>query len=137
VSTSPFDALGPVLAESNVSQVASDDKLTVAAPNEPEARYHTVVKGDTLSKIAKALYGDAMKYPVIFEANKPMLKDPDKILPGPGAAHPQGLITALRQHLVSITACSSRRPGRVRPGRSSSVASGLHQPARERRARWS
>jgi nucleoid-associated protein YgaU len=29
-----------------------------------------------------ALYGDAMKYPVIFEANKPMLKDPDLIYPG-------------------------------------------------------
>ncbi len=49
---------------------------------EPEAKYYTVVKGDTLSKIAKASYGDAMKYPVIFEANKPMLKDPDKIYPG-------------------------------------------------------
>jgi nucleoid-associated protein YgaU len=40
------------------------------------------VKGDTLSKIAKAQYGDAMKYPVIFEANRPMLADPDKIYPG-------------------------------------------------------
>ena len=38
--------------------------------------------GDTLSKIAKEMYGDANKYPVIFEANKPMLKDPDKIYPG-------------------------------------------------------
>jgi len=49
---------------------------------EPEAQYHTVVKGDTLSKIAKTFYGDAMKYPVIFEANKPMLTHPDKIYPG-------------------------------------------------------
>jgi nucleoid-associated protein YgaU len=49
---------------------------------QPEARYYTVVKGDTLSKIAKAQYGDANKYPQIFEANKPMLKDPDKIYPG-------------------------------------------------------
>lgn len=38
--------------------------------------------GDTLSKIAKDMYGDADKYPQIFEANKPMLKDPDKIYPG-------------------------------------------------------
>ena len=45
-------------------------------------RQHTVVSGDTLSKIAKTMYGDAMKYPVIFEANKPMLKHPDKIYPG-------------------------------------------------------
>jgi nucleoid-associated protein YgaU len=43
---------------------------------------HTVVKGDTLSKIAKAQYGDAMKDPVIFEANRPMIEDPDKIYPG-------------------------------------------------------
>lgn len=48
----------------------------------PEAQYHIVVKGDTLSAIAKKYYGDASKYPQIFEANKPMLKDPDKIYPG-------------------------------------------------------
>ena len=49
---------------------------------EPPARFHTVVGGDTLSKIAKEQYGDPMKYPVIFEANRPMLSDPDKIYPG-------------------------------------------------------
>jgi nucleoid-associated protein YgaU len=48
----------------------------------PEAQYHTVAKGDTLSAIAKKYYGDASKYPEIFEANKPMLKHPDKIYPG-------------------------------------------------------
>ena len=58
-----------------------DDRLEVKDP-EPEATFYTVVKGDTLSKIAKAHYGDMMKYPVIFEANKPMLKDPDLIYPG-------------------------------------------------------
>ena len=31
---------------------------------------------------AKKFYGDANKYPVIFEANKPMLNHPDKIYPG-------------------------------------------------------
>ena len=46
------------------------------------AKYHTVVGGDTLSKIAKEYYGDASKYPAIFEANKPMLSHPDKIYPG-------------------------------------------------------
>jgi nucleoid-associated protein YgaU len=40
------------------------------------------VSGDTLSKIAKKFYGDANKYQGIFEANKPMLKHPDKIYPG-------------------------------------------------------
>ena len=46
------------------------------------AQFHTVVSGDTLGKIAKEFYGNAMKYPVIFEANKPMLSHPDKIYPG-------------------------------------------------------
>ena len=58
-----------------------DDRMTVAK-QEPEATYYEVKKGDTLSKIAKEHYGDANKYPVIFEANKPMLKDPDEIYPG-------------------------------------------------------
>ena len=38
--------------------------------------------GDTLSKIAKQFYGEPNKYSAIFEANKPMLKDPDEIYPG-------------------------------------------------------
>ena len=66
----------------NVAGVAAvNDMLTVTEP-EPEAQYHVVVSGDNLSKIAKAYYGDANKYPVIFEANKPMLSNPDKIYPG-------------------------------------------------------
>ena len=45
-------------------------------------RLRVVRRGDTLGRIAKEHYGDAMKYPVIFEANKPMLEHPDKIYPG-------------------------------------------------------
>ena|SRR5687767_3344674 len=58
-----------------------DDRMTVVK-TEPQATFYEVKSGDTLSKIAKAHYGDAMKYNSIFEANKPMLKDPDKIYPG-------------------------------------------------------
>ena len=66
----------------NVASVTSvENHMTVANP-EPEAQYHDVVRGDTLSAIAKKFYGDANKYPVIFEANKPMLTHPDKISPG-------------------------------------------------------
>ena len=69
-----------VLACGNVAGIAQvDDQMEVAAP---KATFYTVVSGDTLSKIAKAHYGDAMKYPVIFEANKPMLTDPNLIYPG-------------------------------------------------------
>ncbi|MBI1224853.1 MAG: peptidoglycan-binding protein LysM [Bacteroidetes bacterium] len=76
-----------ILAVGNVAGIASvDDWMTVAAAEEtapePEAVFYTVVKGDTLSKIAKEHYGNAMKYPTIFEANKPMLKDADHIYPG-------------------------------------------------------
>jgi nucleoid-associated protein YgaU len=72
-----------VLIMGNVEGIATvDDRMTVAAPPVPESKFHEVKKGDTLSKIAKTYYGDAMKYPVIFEANKPMLKDPNLIYPG-------------------------------------------------------
>ncbi|SFB19418.1 LysM domain-containing protein [Flavobacterium swingsii] len=71
-----------VLALGNVDGVETvDNQMTVAIPA-PEARYHTVVEGDWLSKIAKTYYDDATKYDVIFEANKPMLADPDEIYPG-------------------------------------------------------
>ncbi|SEP88899.1 Nucleoid-associated protein YgaU, contains BON and LysM domains [Hyunsoonleella jejuensis] len=71
-----------VLVVGNSNGIAFvDDQMTVENP-EPEAQFHTVESGDTLGKIAKTYYGNAMKYPVIFEANKPMLKDPDKIYPG-------------------------------------------------------
>ena len=66
----------------NVAGVGQvNDNLTVAQGAE-EARFYTVVKGDTLSKIAKEHYGNANDYMAIFEANKPMLTHPDKIYPG-------------------------------------------------------
>ena len=71
-----------VLVVGNSEGIATvDDQMTVEHV-EPEAQFHTVVSGDTLGKIAKKYYGNAMKYPVIFEANKPMLKNPDLIYPG-------------------------------------------------------
>ena len=46
------------------------------------ARTYTVQPGDSLSKIAKQLLGDANAYPKIFEANRDQLRDPDEIKPG-------------------------------------------------------
>ena len=66
----------------NVASVTSVENLMSVTNPEPEAQYHDVARGDTLSGIAKKYYGDAGKYPKIFEANKPMLSDPDKIYPG-------------------------------------------------------
>jgi len=71
-----------ILVMGNTEGIATvDDYIDVETP-QPEAQFHTVVSGDTLGKIAKTFYGNAMKYPVIFEANKPMLSHPDKIYPG-------------------------------------------------------
>lgn len=71
-----------VLCCGNVSSVEHvDDNLTVITPA-AQARYYTVKSGDNLSKIAKEMYGDANCYTEIFEANKPMLSNPDKIYPG-------------------------------------------------------
>ncbi len=71
-----------ILTIGNVAGVESvDDRMEVVEPEE-EATFYTVVKGDTLGGIAKAHYGKASRYPEIFEANKPMLKDPNKIYPG-------------------------------------------------------
>ncbi|HEX7327642.1 MAG TPA: peptidoglycan-binding protein LysM [Casimicrobiaceae bacterium] len=71
-----------VLCCGNVSGVASVKDMMSVDQSAPEAQYYTVVAGDTLSKIAKQYYGDANKYPAIFEANKPMLSSPDRIYPG-------------------------------------------------------
>lgn len=52
------------------------------AKENPYAQTHVVQAGDTLSKIADQYYGDATLYPKIFEANRDVLKDPNKIKPG-------------------------------------------------------
>jgi nucleoid-associated protein YgaU len=55
----------------------------------PEARFYTVKQGDTLSQIAQAHDGDAIQYPRIFEANRPLLRDSDEIYPGQTLRIPQ------------------------------------------------
>lgn len=84
-----------VLVAGNVEGIATvDDQLEIAVNEEeptprsveeveePETVFYTVVKGDTLWKISSEHYGNGSKYPVIFEANKPMLEHPDRIYPG-------------------------------------------------------
>jgi nucleoid-associated protein YgaU len=48
----------------------------------PVVETYTVQPGDTLSQIAKAKLGDVKAYMKIFEANRDVLSDPDKIKPG-------------------------------------------------------
>ena len=67
---------------SNVQGGASSTAPPPAPAPAPAARTYTVVAGDSLSKIAKRLYGKASLWPRIFEANKDQIKNPDLIHPG-------------------------------------------------------
>ena len=78
-----------VLCCGNVSGVAKVNDMMSVDQSAPEAKYYTVVSGDTLSKISKQFYGDANQYMKIFDANKPMLKSPDRIYPGQKLRIPQ------------------------------------------------
>ena len=71
-----------VVALGNVAGVAAVDDSVTAEKAEPEAVIYVVKKGDTLSAIAQKQYGKASKYKATLEANRPMLKDPDRIYPG-------------------------------------------------------
>jgi nucleoid-associated protein YgaU len=72
-----------ILVLGNTKGVAKvNDQITIATQAQPASQFYEVKSGDTLSKIAKQFYGEPNKYSAIFEANKPMLKDPDEIYPG-------------------------------------------------------
>jgi nucleoid-associated protein YgaU len=74
-----------ILMAGNVKGVSSvnDDALMVEQVEEkPEPTFYTIQKGDSLSKIAKAEYGDAMKWKALFAANEGIIEDPDLIYPG-------------------------------------------------------
>ncbi len=68
-----------------VAKVVADDlKAPAPKPEEPKekAEFYEIVKGDTLGAIAKKYYGSAGKYMKIFEANRDIISDPNKIYPG-------------------------------------------------------
>jgi nucleoid-associated protein YgaU len=72
-----------ILLAGNVTGVTKvDDSGLSSPPKAEETVFYTVKKGDSLSKIAKALLGDGNKWPKIFEANKEVIKNPDLIYPG-------------------------------------------------------
>jgi nucleoid-associated protein YgaU len=68
------------------ADISVDSASAAAAPasenHHGEEQTYTVEAGDTLSKISKQFYGEASLYLSIFEANRNILKDPDKIQPG-------------------------------------------------------
>ena len=73
-----------ILAVGNIKGIARVEADLPPAPAGAAAQpvFHTVKKGESLSAIAKHYLGDAGRYREIFEANRPMLSDPDKIYPG-------------------------------------------------------
>ena len=68
--------------EPDFSDVQSGSSSTASPPASAAGRTYTVVKGDTLSKIAKQFYGSAGQWKKIYEANKDVIKNPDLIYPG-------------------------------------------------------
>lgn len=68
-------------APATPAPVSVSAETTESAP-EGETRTYTVKSGDSLWKIAEAMYGNGSKYMKIFEANSDLLENPDKIFPG-------------------------------------------------------
>jgi len=71
-----------IIAAGNTLGTAKVEENLKVAGETKEPKFYTVKKGDTLSEIAQSQLGKSSRYPEIFEANKPMLKHPDKIYPG-------------------------------------------------------
>lgn len=72
------------LAVATAQGVARVENNIVSVNPNAEPKFYTVQRGDTLWKIAELHYGHGKgaRYEEIFEANKSLLKDPDKIYPG-------------------------------------------------------
>lgn len=81
-------ATGNQLGISNVN--CQIEVMTPPAPDAPATIYYEVQSGDTLGKISKEFLGSAGQYMKIFEANTPLLKDPNKINVGQTLIIPQG-----------------------------------------------
>lgn len=69
-------------AEMVAAADAEDADNQLIPQSDQKVEFYTIQSGDTLSKIAKEYYGNAMDYPKIFEANREVIEDPDKIFPG-------------------------------------------------------
>ena len=69
---------------------AATAAAAAAAKAAAEEEYYVIQKGDTLWGIAKKHLGDGNRYPEIFEANREVILDPDKIFPGKKIRIPAG-----------------------------------------------
>lgn len=72
-----------VLMAGNVQGVQNVSADGIKAPPQTgKVEYYTIKSGDTLSSIAKHFLGNASAYNQIFEANREVIQDPDKIYVG-------------------------------------------------------
>jgi nucleoid-associated protein YgaU len=76
------ETTAPPPPKADFSNVQSGAASTAKVVDPPAAKTYTVAKGDSLSKIAKHLYGNANRWREIFEANRDQLDNPDLIQPG-------------------------------------------------------
>jgi nucleoid-associated protein YgaU len=83
----PVAAAAPPLAATPATKPAAN---AAASPAVERTEYYEIKRGDTLSAIAKQYYGKASAYTKIFEANRELIKDPDKIYPGQKIRIPLG-----------------------------------------------
>lgn len=77
--TAKVDTTAQVVPKADFSGVTATVDTTAQIVG---GQQYTVQKGDSLSKIAKHLLGNANAWKQIFEANRDQIKDPDKIFPG-------------------------------------------------------
>jgi hypothetical protein len=84
----------PELVEATLDQLVQDELRFLVPPPEAESpvepepspaetwRTYTIQPGDTLSLIARQMYGQSHLWRIIFEANRDTLADPGRIHPG-------------------------------------------------------
>ncbi|MCB1762940.1 MAG: peptidoglycan-binding protein LysM [Gammaproteobacteria bacterium] len=80
-----------VLMAGNIKGVSEVKAEGVKVPQaDVKVEYYVIQSGDTLSALAKRYYGNAKEYPKIFDANREVIKDPDKIFVGQKIRIPLG-----------------------------------------------
>ncbi|GJD96420.1 LysM peptidoglycan-binding domain-containing protein [Methylobacterium iners] len=78
----------PMIATAPEPSRAPAEKLAAASPEEPRTVFvpeigtAKIIRGDNLWQISRRVYGKGMRYTVIFDANQPQIRDPNRIFPG-------------------------------------------------------
>ncbi|MBL4674357.1 MAG: peptidoglycan-binding protein LysM [Arenicella sp.] len=69
-------------ADAGATVKAGEEQEDSAFEASIDSQFYTIESGDTLWAIAAKFLGNGSKYPEIFEANREVIEDPDKIFPG-------------------------------------------------------